>query len=211
MITQKESAWMNNIDDDTRSIMTAEVANEVDLGYPKLPNKKYDVLYADPPWDYKGQNQYNKKGIDTGSALKHYNTVTVMKLAQLDIKKICKDNTLLYLWATSPHLDQAIALGKSWGFKWATLGFVWDKMVTNPGFYTMSQVEICLIFKRGKIPLNRGSRKERQLVSVKRTKHSEKPNEVRQRIHKMFPKHDKIELFARSRHQGWDSWGNEIS
>ena len=210
MATRKESDWMNNIDAPTQEITTAPKIDETTLGYPALPKKRYDIIYADPPWDYKGQNQYNGQGIDTGSALNHYDTVTVLKLAQLDITKICKANTLLFMWATSPHLDQAIALGKSWGFNWATVGFAWDKMVTNPGFYTLSQIELCLIFKRGKIPEDRGSRKEQQKVEVKRTRHSEKPEEVRNRIKRMFPRHAKIELFARQKSPGWDVWGNEI-
>ena len=210
MATRNESTWMNNIDEGTRAITHAPKINETELGYPPWPKKRYDIIYADPPWDYKGQNQYNKKGIDTGSALNHYPTVTVLKLAQLELTKICKENTLLFMWATSPHLDQAIALGKSWGFNYATVAFTWDKMVTNPGFYTLSQVELCLVFKRGKIPEQRGSRKERQYAAVKRTRHSEKPAEIRDRIHNMFPRHAKIELFARHKSPGWDVWGNEI-
>ena len=114
------------------------------------------------------------------------------------------------MWATSPHLDQAIDLLKSWGFSWATVGFVWDKKKVNPGFYTMSQCEICLIGKKGKIPSPRGARNIRQLVRVERTRHSEKPDEVRSRIVKMFPTQNKIELFARKKAKGWDSWGNEV-
>ena len=210
MLTRKEKAWMDNIDEETRAILGQKKVDETELGYPALPKEKYSIIYADPPWDYKGQTQYTDGGLDTGSAQKHYETVTILKLAQLDIQKISADNALLYMWATSPHLDQAIALGKSWGFNWATIGFVWDKMVTNPGFYTLSQVELCLIFKKGKIPSQRGSRKERQLVTAKRTRHSAKPEEVRGRIHNMFPTHAKIELFARKKSPHWAAWGNEV-
>ena len=115
------------------------------------------------------------------------------------------------MWATSPHLDQAIELGKAWGFKWATVAFVWDKQRSNPGFYTLSECELCLVFKKGRIPQPRGLRNIRQLVSVKRTNHSAKPEEVRGKIELMFPKQKKIELFARTRIKGWDAWGLEIN
>ena len=115
------------------------------------------------------------------------------------------------MWATSPHLDQAIELGKAWGFKWATVAFVWDKQRSNPGFYTLSECELCLVFKKGRIPQPRGLRNIRQLVSVKRTNHSTKPEEVRENIESMFPKQKKIELFARTRIKGWDAWGLEIN
>lgn len=177
-----------------------------------LPNKHFEIIYADPPWDYKGQRQHNGKGgRDTGGADVHYPTVTVKELADLDIKSITADNCLLFMWATSPHLDQAIWLGKEWGFKWATVGFVWDKERTNPGFYTLSQCELCLIFKHGKIPSPRGRRDIRQYVKIERQKHSKKPDEVRKRINEMFPLQEKIELFSREKLNGkWTAWGNEI-
>ena len=99
---------------------------------------------------------------------------------------------------------------KAWGFSWATVGFVWDKQRVNPGFYTMSQVELCLIGKRGKIPKPRGARNIRQLVSELRGKHSAKPAEVRSRIDLMFPTQNKVELFSRNVTPGWDVWGNEV-
>lgn len=180
--------------------------------YPPFPDKKYHIIYADPPWDYKGQRQHNgPDGHETGGAIVHYPTITTKKMKEIDIQKITEEDCLLFMWATSPHLDQAIELGKAWEFNWATIGFVWDKLKVNPGFYTLSQVELCLIFKKGKIPTPRGKRNIRQVVYVKRSKHSEKPEEVRRRIEMMFPIHKKIELFARKKVDGWDSWGNEIN
>jgi N6-adenosine-specific RNA methylase IME4 len=49
------------------------------------------------------------------------------------------------------------------------------------------------------------------LVEATRGKHSEKPNEVRQRIVEMFGDElPKVELFARENYNGWDAWGNEV-
>lgn len=172
----------------------------------------YDIIYADPPWDYKGQTQHNgKKGQSTGGAVTHYPTMKLKDLKKLNIDHLCNDDCLLFMWATSPHLDQAIDLMKSWGFKWATVGFVWCKDRVNPGFYTMSQTELCLIGKRGRIPKPRGARNVRQLVEHPRMTHSRKPHDVRERIDLMFPTQKKIELFARERCQGWDAWGNEVN
>lgn len=178
--------------------------------FPPLPNARFGVIYADPPWDYKGQTQHNGAGgRDTGSASRHYPTVKLADLKKLQIAGIADENCLLFMWATSPHLDQAIELGKAWGFDWATVGFVWDKVKVNPGFYTMSQCELCLIFKRGKIPQPRGARDVRQLVTAMRGKHSAKPDEVRNRIDRMFPMQSKIELFARVKKANWVGWGLE--
>ena len=169
----------------------------------------YSIIYCDPPWDYKGQSQTGKDSVCTGGASAHYQT---LKLAQLKTFELppTEDDCLLFMWTSSPHLNQAIELGEAWGFKYVTIGFVWDKQMVNPSYYTMSQVEICLIFKKGKIPQPRGKRNIKQLVSEKRGKHSAKPAQVRDRINEMFPTQRKMEMFARERTEGWDVLGNEI-
>lgn len=174
---------------------------------------RYPILYVDPPWDYKGQTQHGGKGnSDTGSALAHYPTMTLKELIALKpmIDELVDTDALMFMWTSSPHLDQAIDLLKGWGFAWATVGFVWYKEKPNPGFYTMSECELCLIGKKGKIPTPRGARNVRQFLSEKRGRHSEKPQEIRNRIMEMFPTQNRIELFARQRVDGWDAWGNEI-
>ena len=189
--------------------------------YPPLPNKKYDIIYADPPWDYGGKLQFDKssKGVDEldtnkkifiSSACFKYPTLKTSELKKLPLKNIAKDNCLLFMWTTNPHLEQALDLGKAWGFEYRTVAFVWDKMNHNPGQYTLSNCELCLLFKKGKIPSPRGARNVQQLVRVPRGKHSEKPIEVLQGITKMFPTQDKIELFARNTNKGWSCWGLDV-
>jgi len=195
--------------------------NTLEELYPKLPNKKFDIIYADPPWDYNGKLQFDKssKGVDKldvskkifiSSASFKYPTLKTKELMNLQLNEIAKDDCLLFMWTSNPHLSQAIELGESWGFKYRTIAFVWDKMNHNPGQYTLSNCELCLVFKKGKIPQPRGARNVRQLVKVKRGKHSEKPIEVLQGITKMFPTQDKIELFARRTAEGWDCWGLDV-
>lgn len=169
--------------------------------------KKYQILYVDPPYDYVG-SQYKLQGKILNSR-DAYPTLGE-ELKTLDIQSISDENSLLFLWTTSPHLQFAIEVGLSWGFKYSTIAFVWNKRMLNPGLYTVSQIEICLLFKKGKIPMPRGSRKERQFLTETRKKHSRKPDEIRDRIEKMFPKQRKIELFAREKTKGWDVWGNEV-
>ena len=189
--------------------------------YPKLHNKKYDIIYADPPWDYNGKMQYDKSSIKTenvgfkknifiSSAAFKYPTLKLKELKELDVKSIAADDCLLFMWTTGPQMANAVELGQAWGFEYKTVAFVWDKMVHNPGRYTLSQTEFCLVFKRGRIPTPRGARNIRQLVQVPRGKHSEKPEHVIDGITKMFPKQRKIELFARKNYNGWDNWGLEI-
>ena len=195
----------------TQKIQIHVVSPQGTIKNAPFPNKKYSIIYADPPWDYKGQLQHTGSGgKESGGAIRHYPTVPVSEMKTWDVASISEKDCLLFMWSSSPHLDQAIQLGKAWGFRWATVAFVWDKQRPNPGFYTMSQCELCLVFRRGKIPKPRGARNIRQLVQVKRTRHSEKPDAVRERIEKMFPQQSKIELFARRRYPDWDAWGLEI-
>lgn len=191
---------------------TRDTVVKLPIGFPEFPNEVFDIIYADPPWDYKGQLQHAGPGSgDSGGAIRHYSTVTLDDLKQLPVWSIAAQDCLLFMWATNPHLDQAIDLGKEWGFAWATVAFVWDKQKVNPGFYTLSQCELCLVFKRGKIPRPRGSRNERQFVSERRSIHSRKPDEVRNRIVSMFPLARRIELFARQEVENWHTWGLECN
>jgi len=139
----------------------------------------------------------------------HYNTMSNADIRALKVSELADDDCLLFLWVTSPNLDIGIETGKAWGFKYKTVAFVWDKQRTNYGFYTLSQVELCLVFKKGRIP-KRGSHNVRQFLSEKLRKHSAKPEEIRKRIEMMFPTQAKIELFARTTPSGWDVWGNEV-
>lgn len=195
--------------------------NDLPEFYPDLPEDKYGIIYADPPWDYGGKMQFDKSSsgsdkIDLGkkifisSANFKYPTVKLRELKKIPILDIAQDDCLLFMWVTNPHLANGIELGRSWGFEYKTVAFVWDKMVHNPGKYTMSYCELCLVFKRGRIPENRGTRNEKQLLRVPRGAHSVKPSEVREAIERMFPTQKKLELFARERPENWDVWGLDV-
>lgn len=195
--------------------------NPLEELYPHLPDEKYDVIYADPPWDYGGKMQYDrsglmkenvgyKKDIFISAANFKYPTLKLKELEKLDINSIAAPDCLLFLWTTGPQMANSIKLGEFWGFEYKTIAFVWNKMMHNPGHYTLSETEMVLVFKKGRIPTPRGARNMRQLIEHPRGKHSEKPIEVIDRITKMFPKQKKIELFARNNFTGWDNWGLEI-
>ena len=177
-----------------------------------FPNKKYSVIYADPAWDYSRKLVNPNRGRHTDQSVRDkYDTLSINDLTQLPVQSISADDCLLFLWVVSPKLTECIKVGEAWGFSYITVGFVWHKgKKPLMGHYTMSECELCLIFKRGKIPKPRGKRNIRQFLEVRKGKHSEKPYEVRHRITEMFPHHEKIELFARERFAGWDAWGNEV-
>ena len=196
--------------------------NPLEEIYPPLPNEKYDIIYADPPWDYGGKMQYDlsskkevnvnfRKKIFISSASFKYPTLKLKDLMKLDVASITADEAaLLFMWTTGPQMANSILLGQTWGFDYKTVAFVWDKMIHNPGRYTLSQTEMCLVFKSGKIPTPRGARNIRQMIQAPRGQHSEKPEEAIRGITDMFPEQRKIELFARKNYFGWSNWGLEI-
>lgn len=181
-------------------------------------SKKYQIIYCDPAWHYSStQHSGSKKNggkSNTGGAMTHYPTLDMDTMKTLNVQDIAEDDSLMFMWVCSPLLKESIEVMEAWGFDFVTVGFVWHKGKTNPGTYTMSQVEMVLIGKRkkGKIPQPRGARNIRQFFKKERTKHSEKPLEFMHLIDRMFPTQTKIELFARRKEvDGWDFWGNEVN
>lgn len=177
-----------------------------------LPEKKYNIIYADPPWPY------NESGSKAKVKDRHYKMMQMCELKALPVKSLQADKCVLFLWVTAPRFPMAFELMEAWGFEYHSLGFDWMKVskdgkpIINPGYYTRQNNELCLIG----VPHEK-SRKLKPLVHDVRTavveqrrEHSRKPDIVRNEIARLFGNVDKIELFARQKHDGWDSWGDEI-
>ena len=173
-------------------------------------HKKYQIIYADPPWSY------NDKMSGHSFSLDHeYKTQSKNWIAELPIKDITEKDCVLFMWAVSPLLPEAIEVIKAWGFKYKTVAFCWikktknGKQVHNLGRWTMGGVELCLLGVKGHP--QRKVRNIKQTFEALRTKHSQKPNEVRQFITDLMGNdRTKIELFARQKTEGWDVWGDEV-
>ena len=137
--------------------------------FPPLPAKAYDIIYADPPWFLGNGDKSKPNGIGGNKIVgRHYQTVPTTDLARLPVWQISKKDSLLFLWAVSAMLEDALKLGRNWGFAYKTIAFVWNKEITNTGNYTLPQCEVCLVFKRGKIPVPRGARNIRQYLLEKK-------------------------------------------
>ena len=177
-------------------------------------DKKYQTIYADPPWKYNDKQSYN--GTSTLGASSHYPTMSLEDICNLGIglRSLMADDCVLFLWATSPLLPEAIEVIKAWGFKYKTLAFCWSKetvngiKIANMGKWTMGNVELCLLGTRGHP--HRESKRVRQLVEALREGHSKKPDEIGSRIVELMGDLPRIELFARQKVEGWDCWGNEV-
>jgi len=180
-----------------RTLLQREAVKDI-----KPPVGKYQVIYADPPWEY-------GFGLDIhGAARRHYNTMTIDELCALPIRNLADDNAVLFLWVTSPMLADCFQVIGAWGFVYKT-SFVWDKVKHVMGHYNSVRHEFLLICTRGSYPKQSNTLRD-SVVSIERSdEHSEKPDVFREIIEEMYPASKKIELFARKKSAGWDVWGNE--
>ena len=173
-------------------------------------DKKYNIIYADPPWSFK---TYSDKGKDR-SPDNHYGVMNLKDICNLPIDNISADNSVLLMWVIDPLLDKAFKVIEAWGFKFKTVAFTWAKTnKTKPGFFTglgywtRGNPEMCLLATRGRP--KRIHKDVAQLVISQRGRHSEKPllhKEIERLVEGPY-----LEMFARKKpREGWDYWGNEV-
>lgn len=173
---------------------------------PPLPEGKFNVIYADPPWKY--GDTCETGGPQSQGAAQKYPVMTIEELCNMDIP--VADRAVLFMWVTSPILSECWPIIEAWGFQYKS-SFVWDKIKHNMGHYNSVRHELLLICTRGSF-LPKDKTLHDSVVSIERTKHSEKPEEFRKIIEKMYGKASAkthLELFARKKIQGWTAYGNE--
>jgi N6-adenosine-specific RNA methylase IME4 len=185
-----------------------------------LLGKNYQVVLADPPWRFKPMGSEPDSVPDKylgRQAEAHYDTMSLDDIKNLPVKDISdRKSSVLFMWITSPFLEHALAVMNAWGFSYKTVAFCWAKRnyantgwASGMGWYTLSQVELCILGTRGKT-LPRVSRSVRQLITAPRSRHSEKPADAHDRVNQMYGAVRRVELFARQAKPGWDVWGNEL-
>lgn len=196
--------------------------------FASLPRRDYQLLLLDPAWatrtyDGRDRTPTQKRGED------HYVTMPAEQLQALPVASIAAKDALLAMWVIGSHLDQAIDLGRAWGFRFVTDLLYWTKQklvradqvdlftgdIPEPrismGYHTRKQLEPCWLFARGKgLPVLNND--VRQLIIAPTAEHSRKPAEQYDRLARLYGTPDQIrcvELFSRTPRAGWDAWGNE--
>lgn len=175
-----------------------------------LPNKKYQIIYADPPWSYRDKALHGNRGAGC-----KYPTQEKDWIDGLPVCDIADTNCMLFLWVTMPKLNECWDLINKWGFEYKTVAFTWvkknkksDSWFWGMGRWTRANAELCLLATKGKPKrINAGVH---SVVDSPIREHSRKPDAVRNRIIKLVGDLPRIELFAREIPDNWDAWGNEI-
>jgi N6-adenosine-specific RNA methylase IME4 len=168
--------------------------------------KKYEIIYADPPWMESGGGKI-KRGAD-----KHYPLMKTKEIMELQIPSA--ENAHLYLWVTNNFMGDGLKVMEAWGFQYKTM-ITWVKDRFGLGQYYRGQTEHCLFGVKGMIPYKTVDGKRQQgttVIHAPRSKHSKKPIEMIQLIEKVSDRDgfNKLEMFARDKKPGWDVWGNEL-
>ena len=183
---------------------------------PESEQKKYKIIYADPPWSY------TNKSLNRGGAERHYKTTGINELCAMNVNEIADKNSVMFMWVTFPMLQKGLDLLVAWGFEYKTNGFTWVKtnkinggVYMGMGGHTRSNAEICIIGVKGK-GVKRVNCGIRQTQLHARTEHSSKPLAFRDDIEKLYginaentAEFPRLEMFARYAADGWDVFGNE--
>jgi len=167
----------------------------------RLPVGRYSVVYADPPW------KYDFSRSDSRSIESHYPTMDVDEISSLKIPS-AKDS-VLFLWATSPKLREALNVINAWGFEYKT-SMVWVKDKVGMGYYSRGQHELLLIGTKGDIGVPAPAKRRDSVIFAPVEGHSEKPRIIYEIIESIYPNRNYLELFARSKREGWANWGLDM-
>jgi len=177
---------------------------------------KYQVIYADPPWDYNNWSPLKTDKLSKKCGRMLYPTMKLEDICRLPIDNIADKECILFLWATMPCLNQALEVIKAWGFIYKCCAFTWVKQnkvalgfYSGLGNWTLGNAELCLLATHKNFP-KRKSTNVKQLLIHPLIGHSAKPPIVRDKIVELVGDLPRIELFARQKVAGWDCWGNEV-
>jgi len=181
----------------TKAVRVAKIA---DTPVADLGGETFPVLLADPPWRY-------DFATDPGRAIEnHYPTMTNADIAELVVP--AADDAVLFCWATSPKLREALEVIDAWGFTYKT-SMVWVKDKIGMGYYARQQHELLLICTRGSLPVPDPANRPSSVIQGRRELHSAKPLVVHETVERMYPGYRRCELFGRSPRDGWVVWGNQ--
>ena len=187
-----------------------------------FPNKKYNIIYADPPWpESGGVHTMTMQRATQGASYRdkpRFKTMPIKEICDLPVGQLAGNDCVLFLWCTARHLPFSFEVIKAWGFKYVNIGFAWMKQNAKNGdpffgvgAWTRQNIEICLFATRGKPYKMIRSHSINQAVYRPLCKRTvKKPDIIRQRIEQLLGDVPRIELFARQKTEGWDVWGDEV-
>lgn len=169
--------------------------------------KKYQIIYADPPWQYSFSGTRADKKSD-------YPVMKCADICSLPVGVVSDENCVLFMWMIWNRLPDALKVMNAWGFRYVGSAFTWVKKTKHGkwhygmGGWTRQNSETCIFGIKGKP--KRLSAGVFSVVDDVVMEHSRKPDCVKDRIVQLCGDVPRIELFARRKAEGWDVWGDEV-
>lgn len=169
----------------------------------------YNIVYADPPWEYDDKALAGNRGAGC-----KYTLMNIEDIKNIKVDEMTDKDAILFLWVTYPKLQEGLDVIKAWGFEYKTVAFTWIKTNSNGTFFmgmggwTRANAEICLLATKGS-PKRLDAGISQIIKTVYNGNHSQKPDIIRQKIIQLIGDLPRIELFARTKVHGWDVWGND--
>jgi N6-adenosine-specific RNA methylase IME4 len=185
-----------------REERTAEILESSSAGEGPSAPRLCSVLLADPPWRYE-HSETRSREIEN-----HYPTMSLDEICALEVSELTTESAVIYLWATSPKLLEAMRVLEAWGFEYRSC-LVWVKDKIGMGYWARQRHELLLVGTKGKMPTPPPESRPDSVITAPRGEHSAKPVEVYELIERCWPTLPKLELFSRTPREGWDRWGHE--
>lgn len=180
--------------------------------------KKYQIIYADPPWQQSKGGKKNVRPNSSGEKLE-YPVLTLDDIRKIlyKAKGFMDENHILFLWTIDKYLFEAEEIAYFNGYK-LHARMIWNKVTGIPAAFTIRYGhEYLLYMYHGKLlPVAVEERGKIHSVFTEQVKsHSQKPEIAYRIIERLYPNTERLELFARKKRQtlfggNWDVWGNEV-
>ena len=176
-------------------------------------NKKYDLIYADPPWKQSKGGKKNVRKNSSGKPL-DYQTISLEEIEEhlRQATTLTSENSIMFLWTIDKYLLEAQKIAEKLGYK-LHARMIWNKVNGIPAAFTIRYGhEYLLYMYKGKLlPIEKQERgKIHSVFTEKVKKHSQKPEIAYEIIERLYPNTNKLEMYARNTRENWDCWGNEV-
>lgn len=176
-------------------------------------NKKYDLIYADPPWKQSKGGKKNVRKNSSGKPL-DYQTISLEEIEEhlRQATTLTSENSIIFLWTIDKYLFEAQKIAEKLGYK-LHARMIWNKVNGIPAAFTIRYGhEYLLYMYKGKLlPIKKEERGKIHSVFTEKVKrHSQKPEIAYEIIERLYPNTSKLEMYARNTRENWDCWGNEV-
>ena len=176
-------------------------------------DKKYSIIYADPPWKQSKGGKKNVRKNSSGKPL-DYPTISLEQIKEhlRQATNLTTSDSVLFLWTIDKYLFEAQKIAEDLGYK-LHARMIWNKVTGIPAAFTIRYGhEYLLYMYKGKLlPVANDERGKIHSVFTEQVKrHSQKPQIAYEIIERLYPHRYRLELYARNHRENWDCWGNEV-